>query len=179
MVTSSDTQLTTFQFGQLIDETKALPDSWKVVPVSGKRVLLKDWTNNLKTPVEVVDYLYQAQSGHKWFSKTTGVALVLGDASGGVLAIDCDGQSSGDWLKAQFPEILANTRDWVMTSSNKPGHYQALFQVPVSLSGFLRAKEFTKYVVKTSTGDDGKDEAVEFRYNGTASNLPPSIHPET
>lgn len=147
-------------------EIEALPANWELVPVRGKAPYKKSWT---KSDFDRSSILEEIENG-----KATGYGLKLGVA--GLLAIDIDGQSARELLKSLAPEggleILNNTVSW---TSGKLGRGQYLFQVREEDRSRIRNCK----ILTGETDNNGKAEALEFRWNGTQSVLPPSIHPET
>ncbi|MEG4419415.1 bifunctional DNA primase/polymerase [Microcoleus sp. LAD1_D5] len=142
-----------------------LPANWILEPVCGKRPYRKEWT---KTDLDRLSCLAELESG-----KATGLGLKLGN---GLLAIDIDGESATKLLEKLAGENdlsdFAKTTAW---TSGRPGRRQCLFLVPES------AWERIKYqkILTGVTGDDGKEECLEFRWIGHQSVLPPSLHPGT
>ena len=100
------------------------------------------------------------------------VGVLLGPHSNGVAAIDFDGQYAWDYWNKKFSIDLStlNTISW---TSNKPARCQMAFKIP---------KEYWDYVktFKDSIMIDSETrEGIEFRWAGSQSVLPPSIHPDT
>ena len=141
------------------------PPDWILEPVVGKRPVRPNWT---KTNVDRLSCLAELESG-----KATGLGLKLGN---GLLAIDIDGPSAAKLLEKLAGENdlsdFAKTTAW---TSGRPGRKQCLFSVPAD------AWERVKYqkILTGVTGDDGKEECLEFRWVGHQSVLPPSVHPGT
>ena len=139
-----------------------IPDTWPVVPVVGKRPCKKNWVTKECDRSEI---LAELQSG-----KATGVGLELGN---GLLAVDIDGESAAKLLfKLSGQNTLPVTTAW---TSGRPGRRQYLLSVEEKHSPRLRNLRIGTGVA----GDDGKEECLEFRWLGTQSVLPPSIHPLT
>jgi phage/plasmid-associated DNA primase len=96
----------------------------------------------------------------------TGVSVVTGPLSNGVMAIDFDGplalQKYLELSNAQLPPV---TVKW---TSGKQGHFQILLQMPPEKWEELRP-------IKIELENNEK---LELRWN-QCSTLPPSIHPET
>jgi hypothetical protein len=139
-----------------------IPDTWPVVPVVGKRPCKKNWVNKECDRSEI---LAELETG-----KATGVGLKLGN---GLLAVDIDGESAAKLLfKLSGQNTLPVTTAW---TSGRPGRRQYLLSVEEKHSPRLRNLRISTGVV----GDDGKEECLEFRWLGTQSVLPPSIHPLT
>jgi len=89
---------------------------------------------------------------------TDNIGLILGKHSGGVCAIDFDGEEAIDhWTKTFGIDI--STLDTVMWSSGKPYRCQAAFSVDSEYWDVLKRKVVNK---------------LEFRWNGCQSVLPPS-----
>ncbi len=142
-----------------------LPANWILEPVIGKRPYRSKWT---KSNVDRLSCLAELESG-----KATGIGLKLGN---GLLAVDIDGESADKLLKKLAGENdlsdFAKTTAW---TSGRPGRKQCLFSVPEADWHRLR----TRRIGTGISGDDGKEECLEFRWLGNQSVLPPSIHPGT
>jgi len=142
-----------------------LPADWILEPVIGKRPYRKAWT---KTNIDRLSCLAELESG-----KATGLGLKLGN---GLLAVDIDGESADKLLKKLAGDndlaAFSTTTAW---TSGRQGRRQCLFSVPEKDWCRLRNLRIGTGIV----GDDGKEECLEFRWLGTQSLLPPSIHPVT
>ena len=142
-----------------------LPANWILEPVVGKRPYRKNWT---KTNIDRLSCLAELESG-----KATGLGLKLGN---GLLAVDIDGESADKLLEKLAGENdlsdFAKTTAW---TSGRPGRKQCLFSVPESAWPRIKHKK----ILTGISGDDGKEECLEFRWIGHQSVLPPSIHPST
>ena len=139
-----------------------IPDPWPLVLVVGKRPCKKNWVNKQCSRSEI---LAELESG-----KATGVGLKLGN---GLLAVDIDGESAAKLLfKLSGRNTFPVTTAW---TSGRPGRRQYLLSVEEK--NWPRCRNLR---IGTGTvGDDGKEECLEFRWLGTQSVLPPSIHPLT
>ncbi|MEG4070711.1 bifunctional DNA primase/polymerase [Microcoleus sp. Pol11C2] len=142
-----------------------IPESWPRVPLRGKRPYKKGWVDRHFSHSEI---LTELETG-----KATGVGVKLGK---GLLAIDFDGNSAADALKKFAGENglqdFATTTSW---TSGRPGRKQCLFRVEEKDWPRLRNLRIGTGV----TGDDGKEEGLELRWQGWQSVLPPSLHPLT
>ncbi len=142
-----------------------LPADWILEPVIGKRPYRKGWT---KSNVDRLSCLAELESG-----KATGLGLKLGN---GLLAVDIDGRSASNLLEKLAGEnglaAFSGTTTW---TSGRPGRKQCLFSVSESDWCRLRNLKIGIGII----GEDGKEECLEFRWLGTQSVLPPSIHPST
>ena len=139
-----------------------IPDPWPLVSVVGKRPYKKNWVNK---ECDRSAILAELETG-----KATGVGLKLGN---GLLAVDIDGESAAKLLfKLSGQNTLPLTTAW---TSGRPGRRQYLLSVEKKDSPRLRNLRIGTGIV----GDDGKEECLEFRWLGTQSVLPPSIHPLT
>jgi len=140
-----------------------IPDLWPLVPVVGKRPYEKNWVKKECSRSEI---LAQLETG-----KATGVGLKLGN---GLLAVDIDGESAAKLLlKLSGQNTLPVTTAW---TSGRPGRKQCLLSVEEK--DWLRLPKYLR-IGTGIVGDDGKEECLEFRWLGTQSVLPPSIHPLT
>src|SRR4028118_1693607 len=141
------------------------PYTWSLVAVRGKRPYQKGWTHKSYDRSEI---LAELESG-----KATGVGLKLGN---GFLAIDIDGESAAKLLlKLSGKNSLIDFSATTAWTSGRPGRRQYLLSVEEKDSPRLRNLRIGTGTV----GDDGKEECLEFRWLGTQSVLPPSIHPLT
>ncbi|MEG4807925.1 bifunctional DNA primase/polymerase [Microcoleus sp. F8-D3] len=142
-----------------------IPDSWPTVPVWYKQPYDKDWVNRHYDPLEILRELES--------DKATGLGLKLGN---GLLAIDIDGESAAKLLaKLAGDNSLADFTATTAWTSGRTGRKQCLFSVAESDWHRIR----TRKILTGTVGDDGKEECLEFRWTGTQSVLPPSIHPST
>ena len=139
--------------------------TWPLVPVCGKRPYQKGWTHKSYDRSEI---LAELESG-----KATGVGLKLGN---GFLAIDIDGESAAKLLlKLSGKNSLIDFSATTAWTSGRPGRRQYLFLVEEK--NWPRCRNLR--IGTGIAGDDGKEECLEFRWLGTQSVLPPSIHPLT
>lgn len=142
-----------------------IPENWPLVPVQGKRPYQKDWVNKQYDRLEI---LTELESG-----KATGLGLKLGN---GLLAIDIDGDSAAKLLvKLAGENSLADFSRTTAWTSGRQGRKQCLFSVPESAWHRIKYQK----ILTGISGDDGKEECLEFRWIGHQSVLPPSIHPST
>ena len=143
-----------------------IPDTWSVVLVVGKRPCKKNWVNKECDRSEI---LAELETG-----KGTGVGLKLGN---GLLAVDIDGESAAKLLlKLSGQNTLTDFFATTAWTSGRPGRQQCLFSVEEK--DWPRLRKYLR-IGTGVTGDDGKEEGLEFRWLGTQSVLPPSIHPLT
>jgi Bifunctional DNA primase/polymerase, N-terminal len=121
---------------------------------------------HISTGVETV-----STKGNTYTRYATGFGLLTGEASDGIITIDCDNQGAIDLMQEwelAYGEPLPVTPTW---TSGKPGRKQMVFQVPPETRSVI--KDMTNVKVK----GDGWE--LDFRYNSCQSCLPPSMHPET
>jgi hypothetical protein len=143
-----------------------IPHHWSLVSVVGKRPCKKNWVNKECSRSEI---LAELQSG-----KATGVGLKLGN---GLLAVDIDGESAAKLLlKLSGQNTLTDFFATTAWTSGRPGRKQCLFSVEEK--DWPRLRKYLR-IGTGIAGDDGKEEGLEFRWLGTQSVLPPSIHPLT
>lgn len=154
----------TDQFSQ--DFISNIPHHWSLVPVAGKvPVVGKGWPNKHFDHSEI---LAKLESG-----KATGFGLKLGN---GLLAIDIDGDSARELLqKLAGSNDLTIFRETTAWTSGRAGRKQCLFSV--AEADWTRIKNLR--IGTGVTGDNGKEECLEFRWLGNQSVLPPSLHPDT
>jgi len=155
-----------FDLHYLDQFSSEIPDTWPLVPVVGKQPYQKNWVNKECDRSEI---LAELETG-----KATGVGLKLGN---GLLAIDIDGESAAKLLlKLSGKNSLIDFSATTAWTSGRPGRKQCLFFVEEK--DWLRLPKYLR-IGTGIAGDDGKEECLEFRWAGTQSVLPPSIHPVT
>jgi len=104
---------------------------------------------------------------------TGNVGVLTGEHSNGLLAVDFDGAWAWDEWERKVPynlELL-NTVTW---TSWRPGRAQMGFMVPQEAWPLISTFKLTGPVDYS-----GKNQQLEFRWNGVQSVLPPSMHPDT
>jgi hypothetical protein len=169
---------------QLIKGLTQLPIDWALTPLLGNKAPYRDnWQH--EDPISRADIQKAIQQGElvaytkkdgstyqkRQFPQAYGIRT--GITSGGIVAVDLDGPSAAP----KVIEMSGGTGlpKTVTFTSGRPGRSQHLFKIPEQ---YWSAIKTTKY--KTGmTGDDGKPELVEFRWDGCQSVLPPSVHPTT
>jgi len=150
----------------LITAINNFPQEWALTLCVGKRNLWPNW-NKAKLDRDRLLTAIRSQTNHEG-KKTawTGVSIVTGPLSGGIMAIDFDGPAA--WKK--YLELSDNqappfTLHW---TSGKIGHFQILLSVPPEKWEGLKPQ-------KIELENSNK---LELRWN-QCSTLPPSIHPDT
>ncbi len=97
------------------------------------------------------------------------IGLILGVPSGGVMAIDFDGETAWKWFDENIGCVLPPTTAW---SSGKPYRCQMAFQVPPEAWELVRTRKIV--TKRPSAPGAGDGEGFEFRWTGGQSVLPPS-----
>jgi hypothetical protein len=143
------------------------PSNWALVPVKGKAPYTDRW--------ESKTFSRKAIAADLRHGKATGFGLKTGPVSGGIIAIDCD----GEWGHQRLEEVLrGEIPKTVSFTSGKPGRAQYLFSVAEHHWDSLKTtKENAPKEIPLD--GDGKRQGLEFRWAGAQSVLPPSIHPDT
>jgi hypothetical protein len=150
----------------LIAAINNFPQEWALTPCIGKRNLWPNW-NKAKLDRETLIEAIRSQKNHEG-KKTawTGVSIVTGLLSNGVMAIDFDGPAAWKkYLELSGNQVPPFTIYW---TSGKAGHFQILLSVPREKWEELKPQ-------KIELENDNK---LELRWN-QCSTLPPSIHPDT
>ncbi|WP_414528455.1 DUF3987 domain-containing protein [Nodularia chucula] len=151
---------------RLISGLQQIPLHWALTPVTdNKRPYRENWQR--ETALTQQALIQELQSG-----KAFGYGIRTGEVSGGILAIDADGHAAEALLQKLSDGDLPDT---VIFSSGKAGRRQLLYFVTEEYWQLIKT-------VKLKTGvkdDDGKEQLLEFRWNGLQSVLPPSVHPQT
>ena len=159
-----------------------IPSHWSLTPLWEKRPYRDGWQHEPFIPhQEIANLLQQGderlskRTGNTYHAFCSGYGLRLGEASGGLLAVDIDGSSAERLLTALAEMPLPETVAW---TSGKSGRRQLLYQIPEVYRDRLqsfRRKTLTEWEsISTCPG-----ELLEFRYNQHQSVLPPSFHQET
>jgi hypothetical protein len=100
---------------------------------------------------------------------STNIGLILGEHSGGVMAIDFDGETAWQWFDEHIGCPIPPTASW---TSGKPYRCQMAFTVPPEAWELVKSR---KVVTKRpSYPGAGDGEGFEFRWTGGQSVLPPS-----
>lgn len=155
----------------LIEETAALPEGWNFLlckegPDKTKKAYQKGWPDLRQDAAKIADLLKQPIG-----RDASMIGVILGQASGGLLAVDHDGESASDLLRSKFRiERLPTT---ATITSGKPGRFCSFYRVPPAEAASLKHISFPTGV----TGPDGKEEALELRWTG--QQIVAGIHPET
>lgn len=155
----------------LREEIEALPKGWNFVLVEGKgdtkKAYQQNW-RNLKQDAGKISELLKDPVNKR---RASMVGVVLGEASGSLLAVDVDGQAASNLLKERFGiERLPMTPT---ISSGKPGRFCCFYTVPDRLRDAI-----THTTIKSGVkGPDGKEENLELRWTG--QQVVAGIHPQT
>lgn len=150
---------------KLIEAITKMPASWALTPCVGKKNLWPQWNTIKLDRGLLVDAIADQRNHAGKHTPWTGVSLITGPMSGGVMAIDFDGEAALEKYLELGKKVPPMTRKW---TSGKPGHFQILLRVPKAQWSGLKP-------VKLELRDGHK---LEFRWN-QCSTLPPSIHPQT
>jgi len=152
--------------GALIDAINKFPQEWALTPCIGKKNLWSAWQKTRLDRAQLIDAI-RSQKNHEG-KKTawTGVSIVTGPLSNGIMAIDFDGLSAlRKYLELSSNQLPPPTKRW---TSGKTGHFQILMSVPPEKWEGLKP-------IKIELEHNQK---LELRWN-ECSTLPPSIHPTT
>ena len=166
----------------------AFPQWWSFVPVAGKATYVKNWAN---TPLSV----QMCIEAYKANPSYTGIGVVTGAFSKGLIALDIDGLEADARFKAFVGDAYEahgeeSTISW---TSGRPGRRQVLYRIPEQIWPQL---EKVKTLILRADGEwhlghsdvdrqdgkeDGKEntdyEEVVLRFNACQSVLPGSPHP--
>lgn len=169
---------------RLIQGLNQIPESWALTPLLGSKAPYREnWQqeppisrSQLEAALrdgEIVTYTSSDGSTIQKHIFPQGYGIRTGLISGGIVAVDLDGSSAHrKMLELSGGEELPKT---VAFTSGRPGRRQALYGVPEQYRETIQTKKFKTGI----TGDDGKPELLEFRWDGCQSVLPPSVHPTT
>ncbi len=152
--------------GALIAAINNFPQEWALTPCVGKRNLWPGWQKTKLDRARLIEAI-RSQKNHEG-KKTvwTGVSVVTGPLSNGVMAIDFDGLAAWKkYLEFSSGQAPPFTQHW---TSGKSGHFQILLSVPPEKWEGLKPQK-----IELENGNK-----LELRWN-QCSTLPPSIHPDT
>jgi hypothetical protein len=152
--------------GALIAAINNFPQKWALTPCVGKRNLWPGWQKTKLDRARLIEAI-RSQKNHEG-KKTvwTGVSVVTGPLSNGVMAIDFDGPAAWKkYLEFSSGQAPPFTQHW---TSGKTGHFQILLQVAEEKWEGLKPQK-----IELENGNK-----LELRWN-QCSTLPPSIHPDT
>ena len=162
---------------RLIGGLDPIPADWALTPVlEDKRPYRTNWQKetaltreNLIATIHDGDSITR-KNGSISKIYPQGYGLRTGKVSGGILSIDVDGPAAQDKLTelGELPKTISFT-------SGKTGRCQYLLRLPEQYW-----EVFKTFKINTKVkGEDGKEQQLEFRWDGCQSVLPPSVHPET
>jgi hypothetical protein len=150
----------------LIAAINNFPQEWALTPCVGKRNLWLGWQREKLDRDQLIEAIRLQKNHEGKHCAWTGVSIVTGPLSNGVMAIDFDGPLAiQKYLKLSGEQLPPAT---IMWSSGKSGHFQLLLQVPPEKWEGLEPKK-----IELENGNK-----LELRWN-QCSTLPPSIHPDT
>jgi hypothetical protein len=150
----------------LINAISKFPQEWALTPCVGKRNLWPNWNKAKLDRAQLIEAIRTSTNDEGKPCKWTGVSIVTGPMSGGIMAIDFDGALAFDkYCELSGNQLPPTARMW---TSGKKGHFQILLSVsPEKWEGLKPVK------IELDNG-----EKLELRWN-QCSTLPPSIHPDT
>ncbi|MGB7891058.1 MAG: CHC2 zinc finger domain-containing protein, partial [Microcoleus sp.] len=142
------------------------PQEWALTPCVGKKNLWPGWQKNKLDRARLIEALQSQTNSEGKKTIWTGVSVVTGPLSSGVMAIDFDGPLAWEkYLELSGDQEPPLTKRW---TSGRVGHFQILLSVPPEKWGGLKPQKI----------ELNNNEKLELRWN-QCSTLPPSIHPDT
>jgi Protein of unknown function (DUF3987) len=145
--------------GHLLEQLAALPENLALVAVGAhKAPYLPNWQ---RSPLNKVQIESEIQAG-----RCKAVGVLCGTPSGGLVFLDHDGDSCDHLIETlsglSLNEALPRT---VGITSSRPGRYQLIYRLSQQDWRLVTTRK-----LKTgTTGDDGKAEMLEFRWDGCQS----------
>jgi hypothetical protein len=143
----------------LLEQLAALPENLALVAVGAhKAPYLPNWQ---RSPLNKVQIESEIQAG-----RCKAVGVLCGTPSGGLVFLDHDGDSCDHLIETlsglSLNEALPRT---VGITSSRPGRYQLIYRLSQQDWRLVTTRK-----LKTgTTGDDGKAEMLEFRWDGCQS----------
>ena len=147
------------------DEILRLPKEWGFVAVQNKRPYQNDWQKNPLTRSQLFKEITEGRS--------TGIGVLAGRLSGGLLFLDHDGQSASEILTEWGFSVGSLPPSWMVTSG-RVGRFQLIYKIPEKYWSKIKTRKF-QTGVKDS---DGSVEQIELRWNG-AQSIVSGKHPTT
>jgi hypothetical protein len=149
---------------------KLLPDEWKWVLVRGKDAFGQGTS---KDPLDTEKTLGKVDSRRH---RQTGLGVVTGDASNGLVAVDIDGPLAEAEFKKALGDAWPDTKSpGTMSWRGRPGRRQLLYKLSNGVRSLLTKFTKEQFIPELK----GTDEEVCIRYNGCYSVIPGSKHPDT
>lgn len=145
---------------QLLETLDRLPKDWRFCVVNERKAPFDP--NWQKTPLEHAAVAERIRSDRR----VTGIGLLTGSVSGGLIAVDFDGPTAHEALPEGL--TLAELPATVAYTSGKTGRHQRLYRVPSHLWEAIATRK-----TKSSDGD-----LLELRWAGLQSIIA-GQHPET
>jgi|GEM_PF-1798947 len=152
---------------ELIKGLAQIPIELALVPVIGKRAILKNWTNIKLSRDELLKFIQE--------KKPDGYTIVLGPVNHGIVAVDIDGYGCHSEYEKIFGYLPNDDKTTVKVTSGKPGRRCEFYRIPATYWESIESKEIHTGIFDS----DGKEENLELRWAGKMQNLPPSTHPDT
>ena len=131
----------------LIEAIAKMPESWALTPCKGKANQWTGWNKIRLDRKELIEAIRTQKNAEGKHTGWTGVSIVTGPMSGGVMAIDFDGPLALTKYVELSPDrkLPPTTKRW---TSGKPGHHQILLSVPRDRWESLAATKF--FILKSS-----------------------------
>lgn len=170
--------------GALITAISKFPPEWALTPCVGKENLWTGWKTIKLDRTELIEAIRTQKNGKGKHTAWTGVSIVTGELSNGVMAIDFDGPLAlTKYLQLSGGASYPTTKQW---SSGKEGHFQILLEVPKEKWEGLKATKFfilnpaprlelglSAEEIAQAVGTTG--EKIEQWEAGTTSSIPQAI----
>lgn len=124
----------------LIAAISQLPPEWALTPCVGKKNQWTGWNKERLDRETLIAAIRSHTNNEGKYTPWTGVSLVTGPMSSGIMAIDFDGETAlGKYEQLSGGAPLPMTRSW---TSGKPGHFQILLRVPPAQWSDLKPLKF-------------------------------------
>ena len=124
----------------LIAAISQMPPEWALTPCVYKQNKWTGWNKERLDRETLITAVRSQTNNEGKHTAWTGVSLVTGPLSGGVMAIDFDGEAAlPKYLELSGGVALPLTRMW---TSGKPGHFQILLRVPQAQWSDLKPLKF-------------------------------------
>lgn len=168
----------------LIAAIAKMPAEWGLTPCKGKANQWTGWNKERLDRAELIEAIRTQKNAEGKHTAWTGVSIVTGPLSGGIMAVDFDGSLAyKKYCELSGGASYPTTKRW---TSGKPGHFQILLSVPPEKwEGLVAAKYFileSSYRLELGYSPNCLAEALQIEVadvdrweTGTTSPIPPAI----
>ncbi|MEG4484842.1 DUF3987 domain-containing protein [Microcoleus sp. D2_18a_B4] len=169
---------------KLIEAIAKMPEDWALTPCKGKANQWPAWNKERLSRETLIAAIRSQTNNDGKKTLWTGVSIVTGPLSGGIMAVDFDGPLAyKKYCALSGGDSYPTTKRW---SSGKEGHFQILLEVPEEKWEGLKPTKFfilnPAYRIELGLSTEAIAQTVETTVenieqweSGTTSPIPPAI----